>query len=130
MYDDDVKQRLQNYSRRLFMQRAGVLAGMTALGGGTWLLNPKGAWAADPIKVGIATDLTGPISWGGIPNSQVAKMVVEVRPGCWGDGHRTMRRPWHLLRESAPRVSPSGSRIPFCFAGPSRGAQRSRTPCP
>ena len=76
MYDDDVKQRLQNYSRRLFLQRAGVLAGMTALGGGTWLLNPKGAWAADPIKVGIATDLTGPISWGGIPNSQVDRKSV------------------------------------------------------
>ena len=52
-------------------------AGMIALGGGSYLYNPKGAWAADPIKVGIATDLTGPISWGGIPNSNVAKMVID-----------------------------------------------------
>ena len=64
-------------TRRLFLQRASLLSGMIALGGGSYILNPKGAWAADPIKVGIATDLTGPISWGGIPNSQVAKMVIE-----------------------------------------------------
>jgi len=64
-------------SRRLFLQRASLLTGMIALGGGSYLLNPKGVWAADPIKVGIATDLTGPISWGGIPNSQVARMAIE-----------------------------------------------------
>jgi ABC-type branched-subunit amino acid transport system substrate-binding protein len=68
---------LKSYQRRLFLQRSALLSGMTALGGGSFLLNPRGAWAADPIKVGIATDLTGPISWGGIPNSQVAKMVIE-----------------------------------------------------
>src|SRR3954454_12689499 len=73
----EVEQRPQSYSRRLFVQRAGVLSGMIALGGGSYLYNPKGAWAADPIKVGIATDLTGAISWGGIPNSQVAKMVID-----------------------------------------------------
>src|SRR6185436_9800093 len=73
----EIKQRLQSYSRRVFIQRAGLLGGMIALGGGSFLLNPKGTWAADPIKVGIATDLTGPISWGGIPNANVAKMVIE-----------------------------------------------------
>jgi ABC-type branched-subunit amino acid transport system substrate-binding protein len=77
MDDQDYKQRLQSYSRRMFLQRATLLSGMVALGGGSYLLNPKGAWSATPIKVGIATDLTGPISWGGIPNSNVAKMVIE-----------------------------------------------------
>jgi branched-chain amino acid transport system substrate-binding protein len=77
MDQDDYKPRLQSYSRRLFVQRAGLLSGMVALGGGSYLLNPTGAWAASPIKVGIATDLTGPISWGGIPNSNVAKMVIQ-----------------------------------------------------
>jgi ABC-type branched-subunit amino acid transport system substrate-binding protein len=77
MDDQNTKQRLQSYSRRLFLQRTTLLSGMVALGGGSYLLNPKGAWSADPIKVGIATDLTGPISWGGIPNSNVAKMVIE-----------------------------------------------------
>lgn len=73
----EVKQRLQSYSRRMFLQRAGLLGGMIALGGGSYLYNPRGTWAADPIKVGIATDLTGPISWGGIPNANVAKMVID-----------------------------------------------------
>jgi ABC-type branched-subunit amino acid transport system substrate-binding protein len=71
------KYKLQSYSRRLFLQRASLLSGMAALGGGSYLMNPKGARAADPIKVGIATDLTGPISWGGIPNANVAKMVID-----------------------------------------------------
>jgi branched-chain amino acid transport system substrate-binding protein len=74
---DDRNHRPPSASRRLFLQRASLLSSMIALGGGSYLLNPKGAWAANPIKVGIATDLTGPISWGGIPNSQVAKMAIE-----------------------------------------------------
>ena len=68
---------LKPYNRRLFMQRASLLSGMVALGSGSYLLNPRAAWAADPIKVGIATDLTGPIGWAGIPNSQVAKMAID-----------------------------------------------------
>src|SRR5215470_6049317 len=72
----ELRRRLQSYSRRLFLQRAGLLGGMVALGGGSYLYNPRGGWAADPIKVGIATDITGPISWGGIPNANVAKMVI------------------------------------------------------
>ncbi len=71
------KRNLESEQRRLFLQRASVLTGMIALGGGSYILNPKGAWAADPIKVGIATDLTGPIGYAGIPNSNVAKMVIE-----------------------------------------------------
>jgi ABC-type branched-subunit amino acid transport system substrate-binding protein len=77
MTQDKRNGQLESEQRRLFLQRAGVLSGMIALGGGSYLLNPKGAWAADPIKVGIATDLTGPIGYAGIPNSNVAKMVVE-----------------------------------------------------
>ncbi|HKB83678.1 MAG TPA: substrate-binding protein [Burkholderiales bacterium] len=74
---DDRNHHPLSASRRLFLQRAGLLSGMIALGGGSYLYNPKGSWAADPIKVGIATDLTGAISWGGIPNSQVAKMAID-----------------------------------------------------
>ena len=77
MSDNDNQQNLQSYARRLFLQRSTALAGMIALGGGSYLLNPKGAWAADPIKVGIATDLTGALGYAGIPNANVAKMVVE-----------------------------------------------------
>jgi ABC-type branched-subunit amino acid transport system substrate-binding protein len=75
--EKEIEQRLQSYSRRLFLQRASLLGGMVALGAGSYVYNPKGSWAASPIKVGIATDLTGPISWGGIPNSNVAKMVID-----------------------------------------------------
>lgn len=77
MSHDDNEQRLQSYQRRLFLQRSSALAGMVALGGGSYILNPKGAWAADPIKIGIATDLTGAIGYAGVPNANVAKMVVE-----------------------------------------------------
>ena len=77
MRNDDRSKRPLSASRRLFLQRTSLLTGMIALGGGSYLYNPKGAWAAAPIKVGIATDLTGAISWGGIPNSQVAKMVID-----------------------------------------------------
>jgi hypothetical protein len=77
MKNDERRIRPLSASRRLFLQRTSLLTGMIALGGGSYLYNPKGAWAADPIKVGIATDLTGAISWGGIPNSQVAKMVID-----------------------------------------------------
>jgi ABC-type branched-subunit amino acid transport system substrate-binding protein len=74
---DDRSRRPLSASRRLFLQRASLLSGMIALGGGSYLYSPKGVWAANPIKVGIATDLTGAISWGGIPNSQVAKMAID-----------------------------------------------------
>jgi len=69
-------------SRRIFTQRTSLMAGLVALGGGSFLMQPEGAWAADPIKVGIATDLTGPISWAGIVNANVAKMVIaEINKG-------------------------------------------------
>src|SRR5215813_9420656 len=90
-----IKLRLQSHSRRLFIQRASLLGGMIALGGGGYLLNPRGSWAADPIKVGIATDLTGPISWGGIPNANVAKMVVDDMNATGG----LLGRPLQLIVE-------------------------------
>ena len=77
MKNDQCRNRPLSASRRLFLQRTSLLTGMVALGGGSYLYNPTGVWAADPIKVGIATDLTGAISWGGIPNSQIAKMVID-----------------------------------------------------
>jgi ABC-type branched-subunit amino acid transport system substrate-binding protein len=72
----DKGKQIQSEDRRLFMQRASLLSGLIALGGGSYIMKPEGAWAADPIKVGIATDLTGPIGYAGIPNANVAKMVV------------------------------------------------------
>jgi branched-chain amino acid transport system substrate-binding protein len=72
----DKEKDLQSHERRLFLQRASLLSGMAVLGTGSYLLRPEGAWAAAPIKVGIATDLTGPIGFAGIPNANVARMVT------------------------------------------------------
>jgi branched-chain amino acid transport system substrate-binding protein len=54
------------------------MAGAVATGVGSWALRPGRAWAApNPIKVGIATDLTGAIGYAGNANANVAKMVVQ-----------------------------------------------------
>lgn len=76
MSKDKLEKQIQSQDRRLFLQRASLLSGLIALGGGSYIMKPAGAWAADAIKVGIATDLTGPIGYAGIPNANVAKMVV------------------------------------------------------
>lgn len=52
---------------------AGWIAGMS----GGWMLSPKWANAATPIKIGIATDITGPIAPAGNADWQVAQFVVE-----------------------------------------------------
>src|SRR6266498_3198430 len=62
--------------RRLMGASALTAAGWIA-GGGGWMLAPKRAHAADPIKMGIATDITGAIAPGGNANWQVAQFTVE-----------------------------------------------------
>ena len=52
---------------------AGWIAGLS----GGWVLRPRWAHAAGPIKMGIATDITGPIAVGGIPSWQAAQLAVE-----------------------------------------------------
>ena len=64
-------------SRRRFLQSAAWLSGAVATGAGSWVIRPRWAHAADPIKVGIATDLTGAIGYAGNANANVAKMVVN-----------------------------------------------------
>jgi branched-chain amino acid transport system substrate-binding protein len=61
--------------RRRFVAAAAWAAGAVAAGPGSWIVPP--AWGqGNPIKVGIATDLTGPIGFAGNANANVAKMVV------------------------------------------------------
>jgi branched-chain amino acid transport system substrate-binding protein len=65
--------------------RRGLLGGATALAAsgwiagtaGTWLLRPRWANAAGPIKMGIATDITGAIAPAGNSDWQVAQFTVE-----------------------------------------------------
>ena len=61
-------------SRRSFLKST-LWMGAIATGAGSLVVPP--AWGqANPIKVGIATDLTGPIGFAGNANANVAKMVI------------------------------------------------------
>ncbi|MEM1345059.1 MAG: substrate-binding protein [Pseudomonadota bacterium] len=64
--------------------RRGLLKGGAALAaagwsavGSTWVLRPEWASAQDPIKMGIATDITGAIAPSGNSNWQVAQFAVK-----------------------------------------------------
>src|ERR1700739_3898458 len=63
-------------NRRRFMSNFAFASTALATGVGSWVLRPEWAnAAADPIKVGIATDLTGPIGYAGHADGNVAKHV-------------------------------------------------------
>jgi ABC-type branched-subunit amino acid transport system substrate-binding protein len=65
--------------------RRGLLKGASALTAagwvtgvaGGWMLRPKWGHAQDPIKMGIATDITGAIAPSGNSNWQVAQFAVQ-----------------------------------------------------
>src|SRR5262245_27296657 len=67
----------RDVTRRHFLQGAARMAGALALGTSSVVVRPYRARAAGPIKVGIATDLTGPIGFAGQANANVAGMVVD-----------------------------------------------------
>ena len=63
-------------TRRSLLAGAAWAAGAVALGRGSFIVPP--AWGqSNPIKIGIATDLTGPIGFAGKANANVATMVVN-----------------------------------------------------
>src|SRR5262252_8226025 len=65
-------------SRRRFLHSVAWMSGALATGASGWVF--QAGWAnaaAGPIKVGIATDLTGAIAQEGNANANVAKMVVK-----------------------------------------------------
>ncbi len=66
-------------SRRKLLGGAAALAASGWIGGttGGWLLRPRWAHAAGPIKMGIATDITGAIAPAGNADWQVAQFAVE-----------------------------------------------------
>jgi len=66
------------FDRRGFLR--GLRAGMgtwVAVGTGAWVLRPSWAHAAGPIKIGIATDITGAIGYAGNSCWQTAQLVAE-----------------------------------------------------
>jgi ABC-type branched-subunit amino acid transport system substrate-binding protein len=66
-------------SRRRFLTGSAALtaAGWIAGSAGGWLLRPQRAFGANPIKMGIATDITGAIAPAGNTDWQVAQLIVE-----------------------------------------------------
>jgi branched-chain amino acid transport system substrate-binding protein len=65
-------------SRRRFLRSVAWTVGAVAAGTGSWVIRPQWANAqAGPIKVGIATDLTGAIGYAGNANANIAKLVVQ-----------------------------------------------------
>ena len=71
--------RAPGMGRRRFLSGAGALTAMGWIAGfaGGWVLRPRWAHAAGPIKMGIATDITGAIAPSGNANWQVAQFAVE-----------------------------------------------------
>ena len=67
---------VRTINRRRLLQSAAWTGGAIATGIGSWVIRPQWASAEGPIKVGIATDLTGAIGYAGNANANVAKMVV------------------------------------------------------
>jgi urea transport system substrate-binding protein len=68
----------QAMTRRKFLASAAWMSGAIASGVGSWVVPARWANAAEaPIKVGIATDLTGAIGFAGNANANIAKMVVK-----------------------------------------------------
>ncbi|MCP1757307.1 substrate-binding protein [Bradyrhizobium elkanii] len=67
-----------NLTRRRFMGNFAFATGVLATGVGSWVVRPDWANAVEgPIKVGIATDLTGPIAFAGVADANVARMVIN-----------------------------------------------------
>ncbi|MDX3970811.1 substrate-binding protein [Bradyrhizobium sp. PUT101] len=65
-------------TRRRFLSNFAFASGAVATGVGSWVIPAPWANAAEaPIKVGIATDLTGPIAYAGNADANVAKMVIK-----------------------------------------------------
>ena len=64
-------------TRRNLLQTAMWTSAAVATGAGSWVIPARWASAADPIKVGIATDLTGPFGFAGNANANFANLVVD-----------------------------------------------------
>ncbi|MBV9116094.1 MAG: hypothetical protein JOY63_01880, partial [Acetobacteraceae bacterium] len=52
-------------ARRRVLRSAAWMAGAVATGAGSWVIPAHRSFGATPIKVGIATDLTGAIGFAG-----------------------------------------------------------------
>ena len=91
MIDNDTR-----LSRRRLLGNIALGGTAIATGAASWVVRPDWAnAAAGPIKVGIATDLTGPIAYAGNADANVARMVIKEI----NDGGGLLGRPLELLIE-------------------------------
>lgn len=65
-------------ARRRLLRSAAWAAGAVATGAGSWVIPAARVRAAEPIRVGIATDLTGALGFEGNADLNVAKMCAEI----------------------------------------------------
>ena len=79
----------------LFGSSALAAAGWVAAGTGTFVLKPEWGLAADPIKMGIATDITGAIAAGGNSCWRTAQFAVKQI----NDAGGILGRPIELILE-------------------------------
>lgn len=66
--------------RRTFLRSTALLAGFTALGGGSFVMSGCGAPGSPgggPIRVGVLTDITGPLAFQGQANANAAKLAIQ-----------------------------------------------------
>ncbi len=99
-------------NRRRFLGGFAFASGAIATGAGSWVLRPEWANAAEgPIKVGIATDLTGPIGYAGNADANVAKMVIKEI----NDSGGLLGRPLELFIEDTSSTRARSAR-PICSA--------------
>jgi ABC-type branched-subunit amino acid transport system substrate-binding protein len=91
MIDNDTR-----LSRRRLLGNIALGGTAIATGAASWVVRPDWAnAAAGPIKVGIATDLTGPIAYAGTADANVARMVIKDI----NDAGGLLGRPLELLIE-------------------------------
>jgi branched-chain amino acid transport system substrate-binding protein len=93
-------------SRRRFLGNAALFGTAIATGVGSWVI-PTG-WAnaaAGPIKVGVGTDLTGPMGYAGNADANVARMVIKDindAGACWAGR-------WNCISRTLRPMNPSRS---------------------
>jgi ABC-type branched-subunit amino acid transport system substrate-binding protein len=68
---------LADVSRRRWLQRMGWAAAAVSTGSGSWFI--PAAWSAEagPIKIGLATDITGAMSYAGGADANVARLLIK-----------------------------------------------------
>ena len=71
-------------TRRRFLGSAAWTGGAIATGADSWAIRPAWGAAAGPIKVGIATDLTGAIGYAGNANANIARLAMKEINGKGG----------------------------------------------